>query len=111
MVGQTSDPVATEVAQAHGLSLEGHLARQFTPEMGMTCSLLLVMEPGHRQHIIQKAPQLAGRIMLFDHWTGTRGISDPYQRSREFHEAVYIRIEEAARAWAQRLTTPQERYV
>jgi protein-tyrosine phosphatase len=104
MVGQAADPVVSKLAHSHGLSLEGHIARQFTSKMGMEHSLILVMEPKHRQHILQNTPALAGRIMLFDHWTGARGIADPYQRSREFHEAVYSRIEVSAAAWATRLT-------
>jgi protein-tyrosine phosphatase len=104
MVGQEIDPVAAEIAQANGLSLQAHTARQFTPEMGMDCNLLLVMETGHRKHILQKSPQLLGRIMLFDHWTGARGISDPYKQSREFHEIVFARLNDAANAWVKKLT-------
>jgi protein-tyrosine phosphatase len=108
MVGKAADPVVAELAQARGLSLQGHIARQFTREIGMQHSLILVMETRHRQHILQNAPHLAGRIMLFDHWTGARGISDPYKRSPEFHEAVYTRIEEAAAAWSARLSGRKE---
>ena len=108
MVGKRADSVVAELAQANGISLQGHIARQFTSEMAAQHSLVLVMEPKHRQHILQKAPQLAGRIMLFDHWTGARGISDPYRGSRELHEAVYKRIEEAASAWTARLTVRKE---
>lgn len=109
MVGQGADAVVTEIAQSRGLSLEGHIARQFTSEIAMQHGLILVMEPRHRQHILQNSPQLAGRIMLFDHWTGARGISDPYRGSRELHEAVYKRIDEAATAWVARLTGHKER--
>jgi len=108
MVGKGADPVVVERARRHGLSLEGHTARQFTSDMGMQHSLILVMEPKHRQHILHDTPQLAGRIMLFDHWTGARGISDPYQRSREFHDVVYERLEEAGAAWVARLTGRKE---
>jgi len=111
LVGEEIDPLAAEIAKGNGLKLEPHQARQFTPEMGMACSLILVMEPGHRKHILQTSPQLAGRIMLFDHWTGARGISDPYQRSREFHESVYSRLKDAATAWAERLSMRKERAV
>lgn len=101
--GQGADELASEVAQAHGLSLEGHVARQFTPELARDQDLILVMEPGHRAEILKQNPQLAGRIMLFDRWTGDRGIVDPYRRSREMHEVVFSRISEAAKAWATRL--------
>lgn len=107
MVGQEIDPVAAEIARANGLSLQPHTARQFTPEMGRRSNLLLVMEPGHRKHIVQKSPQLSGRIMLFDHWTGARGISDPYKQSHEFHDMVFARLSEAAQAWVEKLSVGQ----
>ncbi len=108
LVGLSADPVASEVAQAHGVSLDNHVARQFTEKLGSEHTLLLVMEPKHRMHIIRHAPHLAGRVMLFDRWTGARGIGDPYGRSREFHEIIYSRIEEAATAWATRLIKQNE---
>jgi protein-tyrosine phosphatase len=53
------------------------------------------------------APQLAGRVMLFDKWTGEIGIADPYLRPIEFHEKTFTALSEAAEAWARRLA-PKE---
>ncbi len=103
LVGQAADALATDVASAHDVSLKGHVARQFTAEMGAAQDLILVMEPKHRQDIGQMAPQLLGKTMLFDHWVGAKGIDDPYRLSREFHELTFTKVEAAARAWAQRL--------
>lgn len=103
LVGHSADETAAEVALAHGVSLEGHKARQFTAELGATQDLILVMEPGHRQEIGRLAPQLLGKTMLLDHWTGGRAIEDPYRASQEFHELTFDKIEAAGEAWAQRL--------
>jgi len=103
LVGQPADATATEVAAAQGLSLHGHAARQFTPNLGQAADLILVMEPGHKTRITRDAPHLSGKTMLFDHWSGATGIADPYQRSAEFHRAVFGQIEAAATAWAKRL--------
>jgi protein-tyrosine phosphatase len=103
LVDHPADPTATEIARAHGLSLEGHSARQFTHELGQEHDLILTMEPGHRREIIKAAPDLSGRVMLFDHWTGGKGIADPYQRSRAFHAEVFAVIEKAGTAWATKL--------
>ncbi|PZX45743.1 protein-tyrosine phosphatase [Roseinatronobacter thiooxidans] len=108
LVGEPADPMVCKIAATDGLDMEDHVAQQFTPEMGKAYSLLLVMETGHRKHISRMAPELSGRIMLFDHWTGARGIPDPYRQSCEFHETVYRRIEEAATAWASKLTARKE---
>jgi len=106
--GHDADETASAVAAEHGVSLAGHIARQFTHEIGLAHDLILVMEPGHRREIIRTAPDLSGRVMLFDHWRGGTGIADPYQRSRAFHEEVFTQIDAAASDWAARLA-PQGR--
>ncbi|MCC6007573.1 MAG: low molecular weight phosphotyrosine protein phosphatase [Rhodobacteraceae bacterium] len=102
--GHAADEDAAAVAEARGISLAGHVARQFTAEMGSAHDLILVMEPGHRTRLQQVAPQLSGRTMLFDHWTGGQGIADPYRRSRAFHESTFDLVARAAHAWAERLS-------
>lgn len=103
VTGSPADPQAQAVAAARGISLEGHVARQFTSALGTGFDLILVMEPHHRQQIGRGAPQLFGRTLLFDRWTGNTGIPDPYGRSPEFHEATFARLSAAADAWALRL--------
>jgi protein-tyrosine phosphatase len=91
------------VAQAHGLGLEGHIARQFSRELGLRHDLILTMEVGHRRQIINLAPDLSGRVMLFDHWLGGKCIPDPYKKPPQVHEEVFDLIEAAADAWAGKL--------
>lgn len=109
MVGHGADATASEIAAAHGTLLKGHVARQFTAELGKEHDLILVMEPAHKHEITRRAPQLSGRIMLFDQWTGAKGIPDPYRRSQEFHQRVYGLVEAAADAWAARLAPSASR--
>jgi len=103
LVGHAADETMSAVAGEHGLSLEGHAARQFTRALGLEADLILVMEPGHRREIARQAPDLSGRVMLFDHWLGGQGIEDPYRRPREVHERILGQIAEAAEAWAVKL--------
>lgn len=103
VVGAPADATMSEVAQAEGLSLEGHVARQFTPEIGAAHELILVMEAGHRAEIARIAPHLLGRTMLFDQWLGGKGIPDPYRRPIEEHRAAFSQIRSAAEGWVSRL--------
>ena len=103
LVGHAADSTMTEVAAAHGLQLEGHVAQQFTAKIGHNFDLVLAMEPGHKRDIVRVAPQLTGRTMLFDQWTGATGISDPYRHKRDVHEQVFQEISAAAKSWAKRL--------
>ena len=103
VVGSPADPAAAETAADYGTSLEGHIARQFTAELGRESDLVLVMESSHKHRITSLFPELTGKIMLFDQWTGASGIHDPFRRSKEFHEQTYMKLEIAARAWAEKL--------
>ena len=103
LVGSAADGRSAAVAEAQGVSLAGHVARQFTPAMGTGFDLILVMESAHRARIARMAPQLLGRTMLFDHWTGSRGIPDPYGRLAEMYESTFSRLSAAADAWSVRL--------
>ncbi|KPP98459.1 MAG: protein-tyrosine phosphatase [Rhodobacteraceae bacterium HLUCCA12] len=100
LVGEGADAQAAEVAALHGVSLDGHVARQFTAQMGRQHDLILVMEPGHRNAIGRQAPELSGRCLLFDQWTGAKGIADPYRKSIDFHEAVFSELKAAGEAWS-----------
>ena len=103
LVGHAADDTASKVAATHGVSLDGHISRQLTAAIGAGQDLILVMEPGHKHEIARQFPQLSGRTMLLDQWTGKKGIADPYQHSQEFHEQVFLQIKAATDAWAPRL--------
>lgn len=104
VVGHGADEAAARVAAEAGLDLGGHLARQLTPEIGAEYDLILTMEPGHRAEIARRMPQLSGRVMLFDQWTGATGIPDPYRRSDSVHQDIRDRIIAAGAAWTARLS-------
>jgi protein-tyrosine phosphatase len=103
LVGHPADPDASLVAAQSGLSLEGHVSRQFSESLAAEHDLILVMEAGHRSEIIRMYPRLAGKTMLFDQWVGAKGIADPYQLPIEFHQDVFAQIANAADAWAAKL--------
>lgn len=103
VVGAPADPTAAEAAAEIGISLDGHVARQLTAEIGAGHELILVMEPGHRAEIMRTLPQLSGRTLLFDKWANAKGIADPYRKPLDFHRAVRDEIAQAASGWIARL--------
>lgn len=104
VTGHGAETVSAEIAARHGLSLDGHVARQFTPEIGAAHDLILVMEQGHQRFIARAAPALEERCLLFDRWTRAKGIPDPFRRSVAFHEKVFGLIEQAATKWTAHLS-------
>jgi protein-tyrosine phosphatase len=106
VVGACADPVGAKAAAEIGVDLDGHTARQLTEEIGGAHDLILVMEQGHRAEISRRFPQLSGRTMLFDHWSGGKDIADPYRKPIEAHRKARDLIAAAAGAWAQKLRKP-----
>lgn len=97
--GHPVSKYSMEVAAENGLSVEGHVARQFTAEIADEFDLILVMEKDHLKVSAEKAPASTGKTMLF----GPADISDPYQLSREFYKAVFGELQIASASWAARL--------
>jgi protein-tyrosine phosphatase len=101
--GHAADDVMSEVALENGLSLEGHVARQFTAEIANAFDLILALEKGHIRVITEKAPAVSGKTMLLGQWMSRPEIADPYRKSRDFYEIVYKQLEEASAGWAAKL--------
>ncbi|AOR57975.1 protein tyrosine phosphatase [Pectobacterium parmentieri] len=104
LVGKPADAMATEVANHHNLSLEGHEAQQLTSALCHQYDLILVMEKGHIDGVGRIAPEVRGKTMLFGHWLNQQEIADPYRKSREAFEFVYSQLEQSAQKWVQVLS-------
>lgn len=103
MVGKSADEAAYRVAEKHGLSLDGHVARQFTASMARNYQLILVMEHDQLEIVSRVAPEVRGKTMLLGHWVGGKDIPDPYRKSDEAFESVYQLLECACAKWAEKL--------
>lgn len=103
MPGHPADSLACEIAAAHGVDLDDHVASRFTPEMARDYSLLLVMERSHLGQLTAMAPEIRGKTMLFGQWLDSKEIPDPYRKSYAAFEYVYCLLELASQEWAKRL--------
>ncbi|MXP48566.1 protein tyrosine phosphatase [Pantoea sp. Eser] len=99
LVGCPADQTASDVAAAHGLSLEGHQAQQLTADMFRNVDLILVMEKRQIEQVNRIDPAARGKTMLLGHWLNQREIADPYRKSREAFEEVYGLLENATQKW------------
>ncbi len=101
--GHAADETMSEVSRLQGVSLEGHVARQFTAELAADFDLILALEKGHIRVINEKAPAVSGKTMLLGQWLSAQEIADPYRKSHEFHRLVFDQVSAACAAWAQKL--------
>lgn len=108
LVGQGVEPTARELAEADGLDVADHQARQLTAEMLQAADLILVMSDGQRRAVGDLSPAALGKTMLFGRWLGEPGgqgeaIPDPYRKSPEAFAHVHSKLTAAADAWASKL--------
>lgn len=103
VVGRGVDPDSKVAAEGFHLSVDGHVARQFTSQIGQDADLLLVMEQEQRQEIARLWPQYLGKTFLIGHFEGGKQIADPYRRGRMLHVHMAEQVLESARHWAQQL--------
>ncbi|MCA5918285.1 protein tyrosine phosphatase [Pectobacterium brasiliense] len=104
LVGKSADATAADVANQHNLSLDGHEAQQLTSALCRQYDLILVMEKGHIDGVCRIAPEVRGKTMLFGRWLNQQEIADPYRKSREAFEFVYLQLEQSAQKWVQALS-------
>ncbi|MFY0990184.1 low molecular weight protein-tyrosine-phosphatase [Halomonas sp. C05BenzN] len=106
LVGQGVEPTARALAEADGLEVAGHRARQLDAGMLEAADLVLVMSEGQRRAAADLAPAVLGKTLLLGRWLNDgqgREIPDPYRRDAEVFRAVHGLLREAADSWAKRL--------
>ncbi|MBB3189416.1 low molecular weight protein-tyrosine-phosphatase [Halomonas cerina] len=100
------EPTARALAEADGLDVSEHQARQLTREMLQRADLVLVMSDGQRMAVGQMDPAALGKTMLFGRWLdGGQGreIPDPYRKSPEAFKHVHQLLSQAADSWTSKL--------
>ncbi|MFQ3787495.1 low molecular weight protein-tyrosine-phosphatase [Halomonas sp. A29] len=108
LVGHCADPTAARLAEADGLDLSRHRARQVDAEMVRQADLILVMSEGQRLSLAERFPFATGKTMCFGRWLSSDAgngvdIPDPYRRNEEVFVRVHLQLTEAARLWQARL--------
>ncbi|MBW6392646.1 low molecular weight protein-tyrosine-phosphatase [Billgrantia antri] len=106
LVGQGVEPSARALAEAAGLDVSRHRARQLDARYLTQADLVLVMSDEQRRLIAERWPQAVGKIMRLGHWLEHgRGcdIPDPYRRSPEAFQWTHQLLDSASREWARRL--------
>ncbi len=103
-------PLAAKLAAEEELDVDGHRARQLTDRMLSEAELVLVMTSAQRRSMLDRAPLLGGRIMLFGRWLdagpgGASGaeIPDPYRKDESVFRRVHRLMVRAADAWREQI--------
>ena len=101
MKGAPPDPKAADLLVEKGFDGHGHKSRLLTEEMAAETDMILVMEQQHRDMIIEKHPDAAGKIFLLKPFYGSctqpdsnymNDISDPHKRSSYHYRLCFAEI-------------------
>lgn len=104
--GQGVEPRARALAEADGLDVSTHQARQVSVDILQGADLVLVMSDGQRLAVGQMDPAALGKTMLLGRWLDNgkgREIPDPYRKSSEAFEHVHQLLTQAADSWVGKL--------
>ncbi|MDT8375221.1 MAG: hypothetical protein RQ867_00625 [Mariprofundaceae bacterium] len=102
MPGQKAPELAVKIAEEFGVDLSGHISQALlAPDMDRA-ALVMVMEPGQRQHLSKVRPAHIGKVMMLSQPNGGQKISDPMGRSAETFRRVYTEITGHVDAWMAR---------
>jgi protein-tyrosine phosphatase len=106
LVGHPVDAKARRLAEADGLDVAAHEARQLETGMLAEADLVLVMTDNQRQALAKRWPEALGKTLLLGKWLDPQqatDIPDPYRRSEDVFEHVHEMLKEATRLWADKL--------
>ena len=102
MPGQQAPALALKIAEEFGVDLSGHISQVLLgPDMDRA-ALVMVMEPGQRQHLSKVRPAHIGKVMMLSQPNGGKKISDPMGRSEATFRRVYAEIKEHVDVWVTR---------
>lgn len=103
LVGRDMDEEARKAAEAFGLEMPPHRARQLDDAAGRAADVILVMDRGHRETISRSWPYLVSKTFLIGQFLEGKEIPDPYRRGTAAHLRSAELIIECAGLWARQI--------
>lgn len=77
--GAPATAEAVAVLRGRGLDLSGHRGRRLTPVLVDSADLILGAEAAHRDFILARHPEAAGKLITLGEYAGLPGdVADPY---------------------------------
>ncbi|EIL99468.1 phosphotyrosine protein phosphatase [Rhodanobacter thiooxydans] len=99
LVGSPMDATALQLLAENGIDGSMHRAHQLTPSILRAADLVLGMEKGHVAAMVRLAPEVHGKVYLFDKWLHGKDIPDPYRQQRKVFEHVHQIITQGISSW------------
>ena len=98
MVGDGASRNSITVANARGMDITGHRARQITADMIREHDLIFVMEDHQQSTLEQQFPFSRGKVQTIGRFRN-RQIADPYRQPLDAFERMADNLEEGLSDW------------
>ncbi|MCA9133652.1 MAG: Sua5/YciO/YrdC/YwlC family protein [Planctomycetales bacterium] len=95
--GGPASPEAVSVLKKRGLNLSAHQSRSLTERSLKHADLILTMTQSHRTAIVERMPQLSGRVHLLS--GGKNDVADPFGGPEAGYAACADQIEGYLQGW------------
>jgi protein-tyrosine-phosphatase len=100
--GMRAMPEAIEVMSEEGIDVSDHLSQHLSDQMIEGADLILVMQEGHKAHILSRNPEVKEKVHLLSEFGRMASedklvdpnIPDPIGKSVDFYRQVYNIIKE-----------------
>lgn len=102
VVDGSADPLARKIAAAHGVSLDGHKARQVNQDVLRWADLVLTMEERQKEYLLQRYPYLEGKAFRYGDSVQV-DIPDPYGRPESAFVMAWKFIEKFTPYWVNKI--------
>jgi protein-tyrosine phosphatase len=106
LVGAPVDAVIGELAQAHGIALDSHVARQLDASLVRDADLILTMTLAQCDWVKAAFPSARGKVFRLCE-QDRADVMDPYRRHRTVSELAFAQIRHGISQWTHRLNEPQ----
>lgn len=103
LLGKPMHENSVKLTSALGIDCSKHTARQLTAEICRENDVILVMEKGHIDAVMNIDPTVKGKIFLLGKWLDNKEIPDPYKQSFEMYERVFELIQKSTDSWIKKL--------
>jgi protein-tyrosine phosphatase len=101
--GERADPIACELMDARGVSLEKHRARQLNLDMCQRADLILVMDREQRRTVQERYLFAAGKVFRLCEFSD-QDVPDPYRAGRSAFQQSLALIDSGAQQWVKRIS-------
>jgi protein-tyrosine phosphatase len=102
MEGAHASGNSVEVAFRRGIDIRGHAARQLTKRLVNRASLILTLQPEHKEWIAGRYPDAAAKTNVITSYADPDGdpdgIHDPIGLDLDAYEETFVQIEGSLRA-------------